>query len=136
MNNVLFSNLIALVSTMDDKQMSTMLGYAVQITGTKSKTKAKKFEPKPDKDYDYEVDMSLKDSKTVKINKYIEKKDVWEALRNRFEPMGGKYDKDKKVIVFKTAKNAKEFVSNKVVAKAEREIIWQRWEEEKGRRLG
>ena len=64
--------------------------------------------------------------KTVKLDSYVGK-DVWEVLKRRFEAVGGTYNKENKSITFKSEKEAKEFVANKVVSAEEREGIWKEW---------
>lgn len=74
---------------------------------------------------DVEVAMSAT-KKVVKLDSYVGK-DVWEVLKRRFESVGAKYDKESKSITFKTEKDAKEFIANKVVSASERENVWKEW---------
>lgn len=74
---------------------------------------------------DCEVDMSAT-KKVVKLNSHVGK-DVWAVLKRRFEAVGGSYNKDTKSITFKTEKDAKEFIANKVVSAKEREDVWNEW---------
>ena len=74
---------------------------------------------------DVEVAMSAT-KKVVKLDGYVGK-DVWQVLKRRFESVGGTYDKDSKSITFKTEKDAKNFIADKVVSATERENVWKEW---------
>ena len=103
-----------MISSRDGKQSKT--------TATVGSVAKKSFNGKAK---DFEVAMSAT-KKVVKLDSYVGK-DVWEVLKGRFESVGAKYDKETKSITFKTEKDAKEFIANKVVSASERENVWKEW---------
>lgn len=102
--------------------ISSRNGKQNKTTATVGSSAKKGFKGKAT---DVEVAMSAT-KKVVKLDGYVGK-DVWQVLKRRFESVGGTYDKDTKTITFKTEKDAKNFIADKVVSATERENVWKEW---------
>ena len=118
MNTVLFATLIESISKMDDVQMSTMLGYANQVLGSKSKKANKSNKPEETRLNAKDVAVKFKATKNaLAIDGFIPK-DAYGIIKQDLEIMGVEYHKGQG-FVFKTAKAAKEYAEIRTVVTAE-----------------
>ncbi len=113
-NTVLFATVIEAISKMDDVQMSTMLGYANQVLGTKAKSKNK---PEESRLNAKDVDVAFKQTKNaLAIDGYVAK-DAYGVIKAELEQMNVAFVKGTG-FVFKTAKAAKEYAAKRTQVSA------------------
>lgn len=119
-NTTLFATLIGAISSMDDVQMSTMLGYANQLLNTKpeSNTKPVKSDDTKSKLNAKNQTISFNVAKNViSIDGFIPK-DVFGVVRDELKTMGVEWAKGVG-FTFKTAKAAKEYAAKRQMVTAE-----------------
>ena len=117
-NTVLFATLIEAISSMDDVQMSQMLGYANQVLSNKAGKKVKEQTESKLNAKNQSVKFNVAKN-VVSIDGFYPK-DVFGVIKHELELAGVEYTRGVG-FTFKTAKAAKEYASKRTeVTSAER----------------